>query len=156
MDIYVIDLDGTLADERHRHHHIDNPDGIKDWDAYFAESAIDPINMPILYLMDSLTLASTVDQIEIWTGRMEKYREITEKWLERHGVPYTRLRMRLNDDFRPVDQVKESWIDPANPPKLLIDDLRRTCEAFANMGVPTLQYRGFPKTDGESHWRDDC
>ena len=49
----VFDLDGTLADDAHRQHHITGD--VRDWDAYFAACGDDaPIIEPVMELLLTL------------------------------------------------------------------------------------------------------
>ena len=68
----IFDLDGTLADGKHREHHI--KDGKSDWDAYFAACGQDEPIKPTLDIFKALTHAR---HVEVWTGRPERYRDTT-------------------------------------------------------------------------------
>ena len=41
--VWVFDIDGTLADNEHRMHHLD---GKKEWDAFFAKQHLDEPYQP--------------------------------------------------------------------------------------------------------------
>ena len=59
--------------------------------------------------------------IYICTGREQKFRERTEKWLENHGIPFNKLWMR-------PDGNKES---DAVIKKMMLDAIQRTCNVIA-------------------------
>jgi phosphoglycolate phosphatase-like HAD superfamily hydrolase len=94
----VFDVDGVLADVRHRLHHVERRP--KDWAAFFASMDDDGP------LADGISLAqeraAEGHRIVYLTGRNEDYRELTRDWMDRHGLPAGRLVMRRADDRRPA------------------------------------------------------
>ena len=96
--IVVFDVDGVIADVRHRLRHVERRP--KDWPAFFA--AMDD-DVP---LADGLELARRYAdegyRIAYLTGRNESYRDLTLAWMTRHGLPEGRLVMRRDDDRRPA------------------------------------------------------
>lgn len=92
-----IDIDGTVADVRHRQHHVNKE--VPDWEAFFSGSDIDgPLAEGV-----ALVFEHAADGELIWlTGRPERYRLNTVTWLKALGRPVTSLHMRPNDDMRPV------------------------------------------------------
>lgn len=102
LTIAVLDVDGVLADVRHRLHHVERSP--KNWDAFFAAMADDePLEKGISTARD---LAATGHRIVYLTGRNESYRAVTQAWLTHHGLPEGRLVMRGNADRRPARQFK--------------------------------------------------
>jgi len=97
----VIDIDGVVADVRHRLHLIqDRP---KRWDAFFAAAAEDP---PLPAGVD-LVRELAADHDVVWlTGRPERTRAVTAAWLADHGLPAEPLLMRKDRDFRPARLAK--------------------------------------------------
>jgi hypothetical protein len=102
----VIDIDGVIADVRHRLHHVRAAP--KDWDAFFAAARDDAV------LADGLArsreLAERCDLVYL-TGRPERCRSDTSEWLDQHGFPAGDLVMRPDRDRRParlfkVDQLR--------------------------------------------------
>ena len=97
----VFDIDGTVSDSRPRAAHLEKPE--PDWEAFFAASGADEP------LPEGLALALEVaaqDRLIWLTGRPERYREITEHWLEAHKLPTRPLFMRPDDDMRPAAHFK--------------------------------------------------
>lgn len=134
----VIDLDGVLADVRHRLHHIDGPG--KDWDAFFAGIPDDP---PLAegFAIVARLLADD-HEIVIVTGRPSRTREHTQAWLDRHGLPRVRLIMRREGDRRPARQVKRSLIRrlAAGPTvAVVVDDDLAVCDALEADGWPVYR-----------------
>lgn len=104
MSVVVFDIDGVLADHRHRIHYI--AEAPKDWEAYYDGMVSDPTHD---YLVDCLKSHAAEGCVILATGRPEKYRNRTCDWLERVGIYYSvsDLLMRADGDFRPNPEVKE-------------------------------------------------
>ena len=97
----VFDIDGVVADVRHRLVHVRSKP--KDWDAFFAAAPEDPPHEEGLALARRL---AEDHELVFLTGRPERTREDTVAWLERHGLGGHRLIMRSERDRRPAAQVK--------------------------------------------------
>lgn len=97
----VIDIDGVVADVRHRLHLIhDRP---KQWEAFFSAAADDP---PLPEGV-GLVLELARDHDVLWlTGRPERNRGLTTRWLAAQGLPDSPLLMRPDRDFRPARLTK--------------------------------------------------
>lgn len=123
----VFDLDGTLALNEHRQHHLQKKP--KDWDAFFDACDADEPHLPILEVMATMVAAG--HRVEIWSGRTEKQREKTIAWFERHGAPTgVELKMRRNGDFRPDEKVKGDWLEASDAPPALVFDDRNSMVAW--------------------------
>ncbi len=97
----VIDIDGVLADVRHRLHFLHRRP--KDWKGFFAAARSDPPHPEGLALAAEL---ATDHEIVLLTGRPEGCRADTEAWLDEHGIGYDLLVMRPGGDRRPAAEVK--------------------------------------------------
>jgi len=96
--VVVFDIDGVLADVRHRLRFVERKP--KDWDSFFAAMDDDgPLADGIALALDR---AAEGCRIVYLTGRNEDYRSLTRDWLDRHGLPKGRLVMRRADDRRPA------------------------------------------------------
>jgi len=140
--LVVVDIDGVLADVRHRQHHLAGPR--KNWSAFFAEAADDP---PIDAGVQAVLQAAD-DGLDIayLTGRPEHLRAVTSSWLARLGLPIASdrpsssvgtglLHMRPHRDYRPAAvfkvevlralsgqrQVQDHWDDDV----VVVDAVRR-------------------------------
>lgn len=85
-----MDLDGVLADDRHRIQFA----VAKDWDAYFSPERIladDPWPEGQELVARLLSEGFVVQYL---TGRWSSLRAVTEEWLDRNGFPMRRLTMR--------------------------------------------------------------
>ena len=99
--IAVIDVDGVVADVRHRVRFLDG--ALRDWDAFFGAAGDDP---PLQVGVDRVTELA-VDHDIVWlTGRPEWLRPVTLAWFAAHGLPEGRLIMRRGRDRRPARIVK--------------------------------------------------
>ena len=97
----VLDIDGVVADVRHRLHHLDVQP--KNWDAFFAAAKNDRL---LAIGADLANTAALTHTIVYFTGRPERLRAATTKWLESNGLPRGRLLMRRDGDRRPAVQTK--------------------------------------------------
>lgn len=113
----VFDIDGVLADVRHRLHHISKRP--KDWPAFFAAAHRDSPLAEGVALARQLADARPVLYL---TGRPEWIREATQDWLERHGLPTGRLLMRRAGDHRPARVMKLEQLRGLQPVHAVVDD----------------------------------
>jgi|AACY02.9.fsa_nt_gi Predicted hydrolases of the HAD superfamily len=67
-------------------------------------------------------------KIIVVTARPESYREDTEWWLRRHGIPYHTLRMRGSGDNRPDPALRAEQVADAT---FLFDDRADNCDQVA-------------------------
>jgi hypothetical protein len=103
--IAVFDIDGTVADVRHRLHHLARRP--KNWGAFFAAADRDPP------LEAGIALAHEYAREHrlVWlTGRPESLRPVTLGWLARHGLPEGTLVMRPAHDRRPARDFKAEQV----------------------------------------------
>jgi phosphoglycolate phosphatase-like HAD superfamily hydrolase len=97
----VFDIDGVLADVRHRLHHLEARP--QRWERFFQSADRDPV---LVEGAERLRAALTDHDVLYLTGRPERTRRLTERWLARHGLPTGPLFMRADDDHRPARWVK--------------------------------------------------
>ena len=99
--VAFVDLDGVLADVRHRLHHVtDRPN---DWDAFFAAAPRDGLHPEGKAVVEHLRQEHEVVYL---TGRPERCRADTVAWLAEHGLDGHELIMRSSRDRRPAAVVK--------------------------------------------------
>ena len=104
MDAVVLDLDGVLADTRHRMRHLTGRH--KDWDAFFAAAVDDPVHPEGLALASESAARGLA--VVYLSGRPERTRPDTLAWLTRHAAPEGEIVLRSDGDRRPAAQVKVS------------------------------------------------
>jgi hypothetical protein len=103
----VFDVDGVLADVRHRLHFVEGRP--KDWDGFFA--AMDD-DAPLLDGVERVQRRADEGHAIVYlTGRNESYRALTTDWLRRHGLPEGVVVMRREDDRRPGRIFKPQALD---------------------------------------------
>ena len=132
----VIDLDGVVADVRHRLHHLEG--SARDWDAFFAGIPDDPVLPEGRAVVDRL--AGDHDLVYL-TGRPERFRPATLAWLERHRLPRGKLIMRRDGDRRPARQAKPSLLRKLAAGRtvaVVVDDDPEVCAALKRQGWPVL------------------
>ena len=142
VNCIVFDVDGTLADCRHRLHHVRHP-GKKDWKSFFAEMADDPVHTPVALLFHALLGA--VVPLVVCSARPEEYREVTEKWLWENFHFRCPLYMRQTGDFREDSLVKREMLarvrqDGWNP-IAIIDDRDRVVGMWLDSGIPVFHFK---------------
>lgn len=141
--LYIFDLDGTLADTRHRQHFIGGP-GKKDWRGFFRASVFDPSIREGIETLQALRRAGV--EIWIWTGRSDEVEAETRSWLLRHGVVLApaQLRMRPAGDTTPDHRLKARWLRELEPHHLdrlvaVFEDRSRVVAMWRRAGVPCFQ-----------------
>jgi hypothetical protein len=132
MGLAVIDIDGVLADVRHRLHFVTTRP--KDWDGFFAAA---PNDEPLQQGLARAWELADAHGIVYLTGRPERCRADTEQWLAQHGFPPGDLVMRPNDDRRParlfkVGQVRR--LDRSSGVDLVLDDDAKVVAAMRDAG----------------------
>jgi uncharacterized HAD superfamily protein len=137
--VVIVDMDGTIADVNHRLHHISG-DGKKNWKRFFQGMDRDT---PIDDVIQQVRELAEEHKIVILTGRPEHYRGVSERWLEKHEVPYEVLFMRPSGDHRPDYVVKQEIVEEIGPEKiaLAIDDREPVCEMFRKLGIEVQEVK---------------
>lgn len=103
----IFDIDGTLADSRHRLQYIEQQP--KQWDRFFSEAIKDKY-IPAVY-NEYKKHKKAGNKIMILTGRPETNRTITEEWLYKKDIRYDELYMCPNKlTNTPKHEVKEAVI----------------------------------------------
>jgi hypothetical protein len=101
VSIAVFDIDGVVADVRHRLHFLESRP--KDWPGFFRAADAD---LPMPEGMDLVRELAPIHDIVWLTGRPEWLRSVTRSWLADHGMPVSKLLMRPTHDYRPARIVK--------------------------------------------------
>jgi phosphoglycolate phosphatase-like HAD superfamily hydrolase len=102
----VFDVDGVVADVRHRLHHVARSP--KNWQRFFAGAADDP---PLETGVELARRWSAEHDLVWLTGRPESLRRVTERWLRDQGLPARRVLMRPASDRRPATLYKADRLD---------------------------------------------
>jgi hypothetical protein len=146
--IAVFDIDGVIADVRHRLRFVERAP--KDWDSFFGCMDEDGP------LEDGIALARTQAEaghrLVYLTGRNESYRALTLDWMQRYDVPEGRLVMRPNHDRRPARQFKPQALQRlAERSRIVavVDDDAAVIEVLRRDGWPVLHATWMPQESGE-------
>ncbi len=133
----VFDIDGVLADVRHRLHHVEGRP--KDWDAFFDAAADDP---PLAHGVALAQQSAKDCDVVYVTGRPERCRADTLAWFRRHGLPEGRLSMRRDNDRRPARLAKPQLLRALARDRVVavvVDDDAQVCEAYRKAGWRVLE-----------------
>lgn len=140
----VMDIDGVIADVRHRLHHVQSRP--KDWDAFFAAAPDDAV------LDDGLSRARELAgdcALVYLTGRPERCRDDTDAWLVRHEFPPGELIMRSDTDRRPARLFKIGQVQRLarrQEVHIVVDDDAAVVEALLAEGFPVEHARWMPES----------
>lgn len=143
MNCYIFDIDGTIADNSHRQHFVQQEK--KDWKTYNSLMNLDTPHGHVFYLMHRLAAPynESSDKIVLATGREEVFRGITHDWLWRYNSPHHGLYMRPEKDYRPDEIVKQEMLfriraDGFNP-IMAFDDRDKVVKMWRANGIPCAQ-----------------
>jgi len=139
----VFDIDGVVADVRHRLHHLDWP---VSWRGFFAEADRDPLLPEGARLVADLGAQHEI----VWlTGRPEWLRDLTAHWLERHGLPGGELHLRPSHDRRPARVFKLGVLRRLAPRGIaaFVDDDPEVIDAAVAAGYPAALADWVPRAD---------
>lgn len=128
----VLDIDGVLADVRHRLHHLERRP--KDWDAFFAAAKFDEV---LHAGAEFARTAATTHVVVYLTGRPDRLRDDTDDWLRRHALPEGDLLMRSDGDRRPAAVMKLQMLRRLRAEytvDLVVDDDPVVAQAAASAG----------------------
>jgi len=140
MKVALFDIDGTLANIEHRRAYLDEP--TPDWKAFNAAMGKDTPNEPVVSLYRTLWSAPGFRTILV-TGRNERSRKLTEQWLVWNEIPFDRLLMRKDNDFRSDHIIKEEILDLLLAEGLnihfTVDDRQQVVDMWRRRGIMCLQ-----------------
>ena len=136
--LVVFDIDGTLADNHHRVHHVKSKP--KNWPAYDAAIPDDTAIWPMAETFRAMRLAGY--DIIFVTGRSERSRKDTVEWLDENDLhnSLSKVYMRPDGDYRSDDIVKCEILDQiikeyGFKPDIWFDDRPRVVRAIRARGV---------------------
>lgn len=132
----IVDLDGVVADVRHRLHHLERRP--KRWKQFFDAAGDDGLHHEGFAVVEQLRRDH---EIVYLTGRPRWLERITLDWLDAHGLGGHRLEMRPGNDHRPAAQMKVHRlrrIAGGRTVAVVVDDDERVVAAMARAGYPTF------------------
>ena len=136
----IFDIDGTLADIRHRRGYLDG--NRPDWARFNAAMGDDTPNAPVVALYKTLWDAERFEII-LTTGRNEKHRRVTEQWLIWNEIPFSRMIMRADNDHRADHIIKEEilhlLLSEGRQIEFAVDDRQQVVDMWRRNGITCLQ-----------------
>lgn len=133
--VAVFDIDGTVADARHRLHFVRGRATHEVWERFFDAAVDDP---PIRAGIASVQSWARRCEIVWCTGRPERVRDLTRRWLGDNGLPVGILEMYPSGDTRPTREVKADYVRRLAVRRVIavvVDDDPRVIEMVQNMGI---------------------
>jgi hypothetical protein len=149
-DIVIFDIDGTLANGEHRQQYVrEKP---KNWPRYNDLMSQDTVHEHVWQTYHVFshaiwphgTTRFKMYDIYILSGREDRFREVTEKWLlDNDIIGYKALYMRKAGDYRSDDIVKEEILDTQFKDKIdnilcVFDDRPRVIRMWRRRGIPVF------------------
>lgn len=140
MKTIIFDIDGTLADIAHRRGYLSGER--PNWAKFNGAMGDDTPNAPVVSLY--MTLQKSGDyNIEIVTGRNERFRTVTEQWLTWNEIPFRRVTMRADNGCRPDHIIKQEILARFRAEGLdiifAVDDRQQVVDMWRRNGVTCLQ-----------------
>jgi hypothetical protein len=137
----VFDIDGVVADVRHRLHHLERR---RSWNAFFDAAHEDTL------LAEGATLVADLARHHeiVWlTGRPEWLRDTTADWLAEHGLPGGEMYLRPYGDYRPAPRYKVDVLRTLAPRGIaaVIDDDDEVVRAALAAGFPAVLAEWVPR-----------
>lgn len=141
----VFDIDGTLANIKHRLCYLDKTLKNKpDWQSFNDAMINDEINLHIAAIYHKMcnNLHSSNNPAIFVTGRPETHRQQTENWLLKHKLIPNYLFMRPAGDYRTDVEIKQDivlkYIKEA-PILFVVDDRDAVVTMWRQLGYKCLQ-----------------
>jgi hypothetical protein len=146
--LFIFDLDGTLALIEHRRHFIAPSNKKLDWTRFYAACDQDLPNTPVVNVLAAL-LANGAD-VYVWSGRSDEVLDKTVAWLAQHTplnadqLQAPKFRMRPKKDSQPDNELKLSWLNELSADDRLrlrgvFDDRDKVVKMWRDNGVSCFQ-----------------
>lgn len=147
-DVIVVDLDGTLANIKHRLHLIQGEK--KDFDSFYLSLGGDTPNLWCKAIMD-MFWAHGYDVV-IVSARRKSCDGPTRRWLEEHDIKYNDLILtRPEGDHTPDTELKKAWLhgfEGRDRILFVLDDRTKVVDMWRAEGLTCLQCARWPETGG--------
>jgi hypothetical protein len=133
----VVDIDGVLADASGRQHFLNNPEGVRDWKAFFGAVGSDPLLPDTVALLDLLDPSLVVVLLSARPGWVF---DITLEWTLRHPIRWDLLITRDDGSIAGAAefkrQVVRSLVDDGFEARFAFDDDERIVDMFRAERIP--------------------
>ena len=159
-NIFVFDIDGTLANIEHRKHLIESKP--KNWNKFFKDGIKDlpilPVAEILCQLADNNRSEFNPSKIILATGRPEKYRQLTLDWISENIINLDfieKLYMRPDKDYRSdcIVKVEQSQMIEEKYGKIMMwfDDRAPVIQALRGHGVFVVDVNQMQKLDVDGY-----
>lgn len=138
----IFDMDGTLCNVTSVRHHVKGK--WRDFDAFHRGSLDCPPHHWVVEAAHRLHRKGI--GILVLTGRVAKWREGTERWLNTWGVPFDELLTRAEGDFRPDTVIKAELLADVRTRwhvTVAFDDNPGIVKLWRSEGIPTTVVPGW-------------
>ncbi len=148
MKAIIVDLDGTLYNSTARNHLAQSGQ----WDDFHRASSTDKPNYEVLQLVNLLSLHEKTIVLAV-TGRDDRYRDITNSWINRNSAMIDFVLMRPEGDRRSDTVVKielvSQWLEDFGSRMgvekqdiaFALEDRDKMVDAWRSWGIPCWQVR---------------
>ncbi len=138
--VIVFDIDGTVANNKHRSHWVMSKP--KNWKAYNATMADDTLYEDVAWLYNNFYEQENTTMI-FATGREAVYHGVTLQWLIDRALFHHDLYMRNKEDYRSdyivkveiLNKIRRTWGEPF----MWFDDRQQVVDAIRAEGVRVMQ-----------------
>ena len=138
----IFDLDGTLALVDKRREIAKKPNGKINFDIFYDPQYIE-LDEPNSFVIELAKMYKRDGyEIVIVSGRSDRTKEATDRWLEKYGVLYDRMIMRKRKNFTPDNELKERWLEKYLDPDnihVVVDDRQRVVDMWRRNGLDVFQ-----------------
>jgi phosphoglycolate phosphatase-like HAD superfamily hydrolase len=146
----IIDIDGVVADVRHRLHHLRGRR--KEWGEFFGAAGRDTLHVEGAAIVATLAVDH---EVVFLTGRPSHLAAATARWLDANGLGGHRVVMRPPGDRRPAAVLKLELLGDLAAGRqvgMVVDDDPDVLVALRRAGYPTFaaDWEGRPGADGRA------
>ena len=138
----IFDLDGTLALVDKRREIAKKPNGKINFDIFYDPQYIE-LDEPNSFVIELAKMYKRDGyEIVIVSGRSDRTKEATERWLEKYGILYDRMIMRKRKNFTPDNELKERWLEKyldRDNIRVVVDDRQRVVDMWRRNGLDVFQ-----------------
>lgn len=138
-DAIIFDMDGTLVNVNSLVQKY-MKGKYRNFDRFHRDSLWAPPHVEVLQMAHDA--AENNIPVIITTARKEVYREVTQAWLDKHGVQYENIFMRKSDDNRPDVEVKTDILEEINKYYNIVhavDDRREVIDLWKSNNIYTTE-----------------
>ena len=138
----IFDLDGTLALVDKRREIAKKPNGKINFDIFYDPQYIE-LDEPNSFVIELAKMYKRDGyEIVIVSGRSDRTKEATERWLEKYGILYDQMIMRKRKNFTPDNELKERWLEKyldRDDIRVVVDDRQRVVDMWRRNGLNVFQ-----------------